>query len=237
MLLIDRLKEWITSVLGLVLLAGAGYLLYLGKITSGEFQAFLPVCIGLFWAKNTFITDMFKGGGGGTIAPVLILLLLSGCCTQQRCDRKFPTVQAVNDSTSSSTNETVQDKDSVSWLPADSSWLKALLECNKQGQVVMKELTEYKSGKYAQVPQVTIKDNMITAKCRVDSLAVFNHYSNRIKTEVQYRDRKVTDTKYINQLTPFQIWQIRCFWIESVIILLSIVFLILKFVSPWLKIL
>ena len=77
-MLLDRLKEWITSLLGLLLLAGAGYLLYLGKITMGEFSAFMPVCLGLLWAKNSFITDIFKAKGGAVL--LILLWAMSATC-------------------------------------------------------------------------------------------------------------------------------------------------------------
>lgn len=156
------------------------------------------------------------------------LFLVTGCCTQKRCNQKYPPVQSVNDSSSVTASESVQEKDSISYLPADSSWLKALLECNEYGQVVMKELQEYKAGKNTGIPQVSVKDNVLTAKCKIDSLAVFNHYSKHFKKEVEYRDRKVKETLYINELTKGQKRMISAFWIESLVLLIIGLFLISK---------
>lgn len=161
---------------------------------------------------------------------LICLVVLSGCCTQKRCNQKYPPAQSASDSSMVTTSESVQEKDSISYLPADSSWLKALLECNEYGQVVMKELQGYKSGKNAGVPQVSVKDNVLTAKCKTDSLAVFNHYSKHFKKEVEYRDRKVTETKYINELTKGQKRMITAFWIESLILLITGLFLTSKII-------
>ena len=130
-----------------------------------------------------------------------------------------PSVQSVNDSSSVTTNESVQERDSISYLPADSSWLKALLECNAQGQVVLKELQDYKTGKSINVPLVKVKNNVLTATCNVDSIAVFNHYSKHFKKEVQYKDRKVIKEVRVNYLTGFQKAEIKGFYISLFLLL------------------
>lgn len=147
------------------------------------------------------------------------LILVTGCCTQERCAQKYPPVQSVNDSSAVTTTESVQEKDSISYLPADSSWLIALIECDENGKAVMKELQEYKSGKNVAVPQVAIKNNRLTAACIVDSIAVFNHYSKHFKKEVQYHDREVKKEVRVNYLTGFQKAEIKGFYISLVLLL------------------
>lgn len=147
------------------------------------------------------------------------LILVTGCCTQKRCNDMYPPVQSVNDSSSVTTDESVQEKDSLSHLPADSSMLKALLECNEFGQVVFKELQEYKNGKNVEVPVVKLKDNVLTVKCRVDSLAVYTHFSKHVKNKVEFRDREVLKEKRVNYLTPFQKAEIKGFYISLVLLL------------------
>lgn len=82
------INNWKTSVLGLVLLAFAGVLVWFGKITWGEFVAFIPTVAALLWAKDTFLTDMFKKGSGGA-AVILIMLMMSGCVTYNKCVEKY----------------------------------------------------------------------------------------------------------------------------------------------------
>jgi hypothetical protein len=94
----------------------------------------------------------------------------------------------------------------------------------------MKQLVSYKNGKNVSVPEVNIKNNMLTAKCKVDSLAVFNHYSKHFKTKVEYRDRKVVETKYINQLTAWQKFQTKVFWPITILLMLIGFFVISKII-------
>ena len=54
--------------------------------------------------------------------------------------------------------------------------------------------------------------------------------SKRFKKEVEYRDRKVTETQYINQLTKWQRGQIKAFWVESVLLLMGSFLLIFKII-------
>ena len=154
------------------------------------------------------------------LISLVSLILVTGCCTQQRCNQKFPPVQTVNDSSAVTTDESVQEKDSISHLPADSSWLKAFLECNEHGQVIMKELQGYKDGKNVEVPQVSIANNVMTVKCNVDSVAVYNRISKRFKSKIDYKDREVLKEKRVNYLTPFQTAEIKGFYIASALLLI-----------------
>lgn len=158
------------------------------------------------------------------------LTLVTGCCTQRRCADKYPPVQSVNDSSSVTTVESVQERDSITYLPADSSWLIALLECDEYGKLILRQLQDYKNGKNVEVPYVSVDGNVLTVKCKVDSLAVFNHYSKHFKKEVEYRDKEVIKEVKANYLTPFQKWQIKAFWVESAILILLISLFIIKFV-------
>lgn len=148
------------------------------------------------------------------------LILVTGCCTQRRCADKYPPVQSVNDSSSVTTVESVQERDSITYLPADSSWLIALLECDEYGKLILRQLQDYKNGKNVEVPYVSVDGNVLTVKCKVDSLAVFNHYSKHFKKEVQYRDREVKKEVRVNYLTDFQKNEIKGFYIASFLLLL-----------------
>lgn len=48
-------KNWITSLLGLLLLIGGAYLVYTGKINFTEYTAFIPTCFLLFRAKDSLL--------------------------------------------------------------------------------------------------------------------------------------------------------------------------------------
>lgn len=223
MLLINRIKEWVTTVLGLVLLAGAGYLLFLGKITAGEFLAFLPVCIGLFWAKNSFITDMLKPGKG-TAAVLLLLMLTSTACHTSRTIATPPSV------TSSSSINNISDggETQQGYTKPDSSSIKALLYCDSLGNVQMKYIAELLMGN-AVKPKVSIKDNYIYLQCKIDSAQVYNKYSRfyRSKTDT------VTQTEYLpgvttNELTWAQSTMVKLGWLFIASVILFILYIVYK---------
>ena len=148
------------------------------------------------------------------------LFLVTGCCTQRRCNQKFPPVQSVNDSSAVTTDESVQEKDSITYVAADSSLLKLLLDCDENGKVLLRELLGYKSGKNVQVPAVNVTGNVLTIKCKVDSLAVYNRYRLHFKSKTEYRDREVIKEKRVNYLTPFQQAEVKGFYIASALLLI-----------------
>lgn len=67
--------------------------------------------------------------------------------------------------------ETVRDSTVI--IPADSSWLSLLLECDSIGQVRLKELLDYQAGQHVTPPKVSVKNNILRTECRVDSFGVF----------------------------------------------------------------
>ena len=52
-------KNKVSSIIGLILLIISGAFFWFGKITWGEFTAFIPFCLGLLWVKDT----IFKVNG------------------------------------------------------------------------------------------------------------------------------------------------------------------------------
>ena len=151
------------------------------------------------------------------------VLLLSGCATEKRCADKYPPVTYSSDSTTKDNNSYERDSSFITKMAGDSSWIKLYIECNEHGQALIRQVESYKAGQKVGVPDVSIKGNILTAKCEVDSLEVYNRIKKTFKSEITYRDRKVKETKYINQLTANQRRQITGFWITSslLIIILS----------------
>lgn len=97
--------------------------------------------------------------------PITILLFsllaFSGCKTQQPAASTIEThyVELVRDSTVV--------------IPPDSAWLKALLECDSTGKVYLRQLLDYRSGEHVKPPAVRVRNNELTASCKVDSFGVF----------------------------------------------------------------
>ena len=111
---------------------------------------------------------------------ILILAILSGCITREKCARFYP-AQTTNHDTVKVTSE-ILVHDTVFLIPADSSSQLALLECNKNGEVMLKQLMSYKQGMTALKPTFSISHNVLTTKCTCDSARIHAILKNRETT-------------------------------------------------------
>ena len=93
-------------------------------------------------------------------------------------------------------------RDTVVSLQPDSSLVRALLECDSLGQVHIKELTAYKSGQRLRPPDLSVKDNVLTATSYLDSLSIFLQLWDRY-TEA-YHDQEKVQVVEVNRLTWWQ---------------------------------
>lgn len=91
--------------------------------------------------------------------------------------------------------------DTVINIQADSSSLKALLECNEKGEVILRRLLDYQAGQTAGIPQVKISGNILSANCKCDSAKIHAVLKDR-ETKVYKRNETVItppaiEVKYI----------------------------------------
>ena len=155
---------------------------------------------------------------------IIMLLFVTSCNMEKYCATHYPPVIS-NDSTSN-TETSYTRHDSIITIPADSSWLKMYLECNKDGQVIAKQLDSYKSGKNVQLPKVIIKNNILQAECKVDTNKIGIYWFNKyVKTNVKVKQVAV---KEIYKTTKFQSFLNISGWILWGIILLGIIITLLK---------
>ena len=77
-------------------------------------------------------------------------------------------------------------------VPADSAWIKAYLDCDKNGKVTMRQLEIVRGSRVN--PGVEIRDNMIYVKIPVDSQRVYALYKNRFE-KVYKQESSVKETK------------------------------------------
>lgn len=86
-------KNWKSSLLGIVLLIAALVAVFLNKATWEQFATFVPFCLGLVYVKDT----IFKIGGGGTTLTIVVValfcLLGQGCVSYERCVKKYGVVR------------------------------------------------------------------------------------------------------------------------------------------------
>lgn len=226
-MLVKRIKEWITTVLGLCLMAGSAYMAYMGKITWGEFVAFLPVCIGLFWAKNSFITDLLKIGKGGA-AVLLVVLITTSCRTPRH------TVQPVLPSatSSSSTNTIITGgTQQQGYTKPDSASIKALMACDSLGNVYIRQIASLQMGLNVK-PSVTVKDNYVYLQCKIDSMAVFNKWL----TYHQVQSDTVTEVKYLpGEVVEKDLkwWKQTLMYTGAAALVILLIFVVKKFYNPF----
>lgn len=145
---------------------------------------------------------------------IYILLIIFMLHTSCRFEREVKKNSETNVSQSSLASQDIKQMDSTSenttinYNHADSSNIKLLLACDSLNQVYIKELISYKSGKNISIPDVAIKDNILTSNCKIDSFAVYLIFKQRYtvkentdKSEASYAftsntiASKVTNTK------------------------------------------
>jgi len=111
--------------------------------------------------------------------PILCVLFLFSCQTTERIVYQTRV-------------ETVRD--TVVITEPDSSFIKVLLRCDSLEQIFIETLLEYEGGNKLKPPEVEIKNNVLTAKCKTDTV----YYSFPIYTiEIKEQEIKIIDnTKY-----------------------------------------
>lgn len=223
-MLLKRFKEWITTLLGLALAAAAGYMLFIGKITAAEFTAFLPICIGLIWAKNSFLTDIFKRGSGGAALVLIAIVTMTGCRTPKIPAPVLPSIISNSSTNNVSSGGTAQ----AGYTKPDSASIKALMACDSLGNVYIRTIADLQMGHNVK-PSIQVKDNYIYLKCNVDSLAVYEKWlrfynsTSDTVTQVQYLPGTVT-----NELKWYQKLLIKLGWLFCGSVLLGIAYIVYK---------
>lgn len=95
-------------------------------------------------------------------------------------------------------------RDTVVRIEADSSLLRALVECDSLGQAHLRELAEYRAGNRLPPPKVSIRDNVLTATASVDSMAIYLTLKDRFTESTKIEREVVTQTVEVNRLTWWQ---------------------------------
>lgn len=131
-----------------------------------------------------------------------IMFLLSGCKTVAPVTRNDSVQRIV-------IRETIHDTAIV--IQSDSSAIKWLVKCQGDKAQLM-ELLSYQPGHNVRPPTVTLKGNVLTANCKVDSQLVYNRLKVRDTTQFLSVSKVVVDR--VNYLTPWQwaqVWMGRAF--------------------------
>ena len=158
-----------------------------------------------------------KHGCGADIAFIAIVLtiILASCKTQQ------PIVQA-------EVKEVVIERevrDTIVTIQPDSASIKALLECDSAGNVLIKELQEEQGKNVALQAQLkqTNKGTALVIDCKADSLQVLvDKYREELS---QVSDNKQVETIEVKYIPSFVKWLA---WIGAASILLALLWVVLK---------
>ena len=114
--------------------------------------------------------------------------------------------------------------DTVFSVEKDSSYYKALLEC-QNGKVVIKAITGTSSGRKLKPPKVVIQDNMLQVDCEVEAEKLFAFW----KSTFIRNYKGVTEPVITNELTWFQKTQIYIGRTAVVLVALYLLLLLFKF--------
>jgi len=151
-----------------------------------------------------------------------IILLCTGC-GQRYCQKRFPPQITRYDSIIRDTIE--RARDSMIYIKPDRAFLRAKLECDKRGRVMIKKIEEYEAG-FKVRPKIVVRNNYVEIECEVDSSLIALHW---IETHTRAVDsNRETTTIEVNRLTSWQSFQIWLGRILGGLVFLYFAFIVLK---------
>lgn len=119
-------------------------------------------------------------------------------------------------------------RDTVVTVKADSSMIRALLECDSLGQVRMRELVEYRAGERTKPPDLSIRDNVLTATAEIDSIGIYLQLRDSYETHISQAETLTIETVEVNRLTWWQKLWVKAGQILSGALVALIIFKIIK---------
>ena len=128
------------------------------------------------------------------ITVLTLTLLVCSCCGSK------PVVTGTKETVT--LVETLRD--TVVMIETDASMVSALLECDENRNIVIRELLELQSGIHIKPPQMVIRDNIITVTAAVDSFEIYITWKEREKRVESVQ----TITVVKNELTGWQWFQV-----------------------------
>ncbi|WP_158729837.1 MULTISPECIES: hypothetical protein [unclassified Flavobacterium] len=115
--------------------------------------------------------------------------------------------------------ETVHD--TVFKIEKDSSFFKALLEC-QNGKVVLKNVTQAEPGRTLKSPRVRVENNKLSVDCQLEEQKLYAFWKSKQVKEIQTETLRIPE--YINQLTFLQEIQI---WLGRIFLLVLVYYVVL----------
>ncbi len=133
--------------------------------------------------------------------------------------------------------ETIREieRDTLVEVQPDSASIRALLECDSVGNVLLKQIAEYEAGKHVNPPKLDIQDNVLTATVKVDSFGIFMTFRERYVNRTDFMESQEKEIVYVNRLTGWQKFRIRLANGVLVVVPVYIVFKCRKSIWLWIK--
>ena len=155
-------------------------------------------------------------------AVIFIILLCTGC-GQRYCQNRFPPQIIQYDSIIRDTIERVRD--SIIKIPPDYAYLKAWIECDRNGKLMLKKIEDYEAGSKVK-PKILIRNNYVELECVVDTASIALHWIETHTKAVDSNER--VEIVEVNRLTSWQSFQIWLGRILGGLVLLYLALIILK---------
>ena len=95
-------------------------------------------------------------------------------------------------------------RDTVVTVEADSSLVRALVECDSLGRARLRELREYRAGTRLPPPKVSIEDNVLTATASIDSMEIYLTLKERYRQDLKAEKEVIIKTVEVNRLNWWQ---------------------------------
>jgi hypothetical protein len=153
-------------------------------------------------------------------------LLFSSCVTQKRCNQKYPPVIETK-----YVEKVVEDiryvpRDSLVIVPADSSWLRAKIQCDSLNNVLITEIECSKGSK--SVVNFKFTNGQLSVKCKCDSQAIALKWNEKhVKTTKTTIQTKTVEVK-TNFLTGFQWFMYYSGWGLWIVLILFFLYLFIN---------
>ena len=169
---------------------------------------------------------------------IILMILLQGCVTQNACNRKFPPSVLTKDSIVHSVEYV--NHDTTITIPADSAWLKMLIECQKDSlghwnPVVVNQQSQ--SGANLQILQQQMDKQgrlLLTMTALADNYKTTIALKDKIIKDLSIRQKTtIQKVNFVSGWQYFQIWLGRIF---GGILLLILLFFGIKFALKYFKV-
>ncbi len=156
---------------------------------------------------------------------IFLAIFLTGCTVKKKIAEKSTYEISSDTNTYVSHVEKEYYRDTVIILAADTSSIKALIECDSLGNAYIKRIEELQTTNSNLRPQIQIQDNFIYLDCIIDSTAIY------LKIRERYEKDSISNNTWVEEkqtytkektVTRVSYWQ----WIIIGVVILIVIIII-----------